>query len=194
MLSLASLHCPSCPLDLLSLSPAHLVEHGQQDDRAVVSHEVRDPLPCPPEVEAQLPKPSVQLAGVRRAERRPEVGEPVDVEPHLTEVVFGQLVEPVGHLRLQLDLPRHNVNGIYPKRYTQARDAATNVAGVLGERLTADEEEAVSNRVRELDPNEFGGIAVDIGGRVVVAIAPGDSETYVEQIDDVLGRPGWRRA
>lgn len=61
--------------------------------------------------------------------------------------------------------------------------------GILEERLTPNEEEAVSERVREVAPEEPGGLSVDVGGRVVVAIARGDTEPFVEQINDVLGRP-----
>lgn len=81
-----TLHCSLGSLDLCPLPSSLLAKLRQKNRPSAARQVVRDALPVPTHVEAQLPQLGPELLGVRLVEERASVGEQVDVERGMTKV------------------------------------------------------------------------------------------------------------
>ena len=69
-----------------------------------IQYEIRTESGLRTEMEPQLPKPTPKLAVVRLAQRHTSLGEQIDPELDLAELVVAQGLQPFSHLRFRLDL------------------------------------------------------------------------------------------
>src|SRR5579884_183032 len=108
-----ALHRALRSLDLGALPCALLAKHREQDRPLPTRQVVRNALPVPTHVEAQLPELAAELPRIRLVEERATLGEQVDIERGLTEVRVAQREQPLFDLRFQLDgAPCHSIYAI----------------------------------------------------------------------------------
>src|SRR5579884_6231 len=129
-----ALHRALRPLDLGALPCALLAKHREKDRPLPTRQVVRDALPVPAHVEAQLPELAAELPCVRLVEDRTTLGEQVDIERGLAEVRIAERSQPLFDLRFQFDgAPCHSIYAIRccveNAREARARRCSTTFGG-----------------------------------------------------------------